>query len=164
MERGFTLVEVLLSMVLYSILTLTIGILLWVTVKSAEKMSSHEETLSQARFAMEIIGYEMITLKTSDITSIAASEIDFKDSSAIATSYRLANVGGVNQVLRGSSLLIPKASAFSFTYLDNNGNVTATIANIRQIKWTLTLPETSGGSVSLQSAVFLRSSYYATFK
>jgi hypothetical protein len=120
--------------------------------------------LSQARYGMERMSHELIRLKTTDITTIAANRLDFTDSGGAATNYRLATVGGVTEVLRGSDILTPKATNLVFTYLDDSGNVTATIANIRRIKWDLTVPETNGGNITIRSSVYLRSTYYANFR
>ncbi len=163
-QQGFTMIEVLLSMVLYSIISLTISILLWVGVKSAESTKYHGEVLAQARLGMQRMAHEILRLKTSNISGIASNQLSFTDSSAVSTDFRFATVSGNTRIWRGSDILIPQATALTFTYLDGSGNTTATIGSVRRIQWDLTIPQTNGGSVNLKSAAYLRGEYYASFR
>lgn len=163
-EQGFTLIEVLLSLVMLGMITLAAAELLSMGARSAERVTVRQEMIAQARYGIERMTNEILKLKSSDITTIAADRLDFNDSSGTATNFRVATVSGVTQVMRGNDLLIPNANALSFTYLDKDGNATATIANIRQIQWQVTIPEAKWGNYTLRTNAFLRSTYYANFR
>lgn len=164
-QEGFSMIELILTLVLFSILALLMVVLLRLGVTTTERVSSHEERQNHVRFGISRMNQEIIMLKTADITAVAGDRLDFKDTGGNSTNFRIGASGpaGTLKILRGSDILIPDASALSFTYYDQNGNSTLSIPSIRRIRWDITVLGNPSGTITFRSMAYLRGTHYANF-
>lgn len=162
---GFTLVEMLMSLLLFSIAAFG---LLQLIQKSTEGMKSNAEInegLMTSNFASGRIQYELGRLKTTDLTLINTNKIGFIDQHASAASFEFDSSS--HELRRTGKTLLTNVQNVQFSYLDANGSAITSLSNIqnlRTIQWTITFNLVSSNTLSLTGRTFLRSTAYAGFQ
>lgn len=163
--RGFTLVEMVLSIALIGVLAGVLGVALFQGVKGFDLVSSRKSALAQARLAMERMVREMrLIQQSSDVVNVGSSTqfgFEYPDGTPIAYSLSGGNL------VRNTDVLARNVNALTFTYLDSAGTVTATAAQVRSVRVQLTLNAPHAqGTLTLRTQVFLRNTgnNYAAFQ
>jgi prepilin-type N-terminal cleavage/methylation domain-containing protein len=160
-ERGFTLIELILVMVIIGVLSAVIAPPLMEGTKGWTWTTQRKDLSQQARIAMDRIVREIRNTgrKADDtpcISSAAAASFSFSDVNGdlINCNSITFSLSG-SQVLRGAAVLADNVSAFQMTYYDNNNGTTSTASAVRRLSIALTLSSGSQ-SVSLDNEVYLK--------
>ena len=161
-ENGFTLVELLVAMAISVIVMASIGYVYYTQQKSyvaQEQISAMQQNLRAAMYYMEreirMAGFDptqsntpgiqtaspntmRFTLDITDDTDTGPPDGDTGDANEDIT-YSLAdNDGdGDNDLERNGNLIAENIDALDFVYLDADGNITGTIADIRSVQVTI---------------------------
>jgi len=132
-QRGFTLIELVMTIVIFSIMSAMLGQLLMSSYKTFTNGNAISTMSAQALLGVERMVYDLHN--ASSITTIAANSFTFADQTG--TSYTYALSGAALQ--RASYNLVDSVQGITFTYLDLNGNVTAAPAAVAYVKINLSL-------------------------
>lgn len=166
-QKGFTLVETLLGIVVAGIVMLAFASIARVSVDSYSMIVSRKEALTQARFALNRITQELVSMSPAAITAIASTQISFNDSLGNSTNFRSQSSGGILQLYRGNDLLANNVSSFSLTYYDANNNVIndGNVSNMRRIAVDIGVNSGNGNSdVKMRGEVYPKNYYYTNFQ
>lgn len=167
-QKGFTFIELVLSLVVLGLISLTLATLLRTGIDTFSLIVSRKEALHNARLAVERVTREIIYLEAADILSISPTMIQFNDKNDISTDFHSVASGSLFQVYRGTNLLAENLSNFLFTYYDQaGGEITnfSDIASVRRIKVEMTVQTQNGfGDVKVRGDVYPRNFYYSNFQ
>jgi len=160
-NRGFTLVELVLTIALLGIIGWVTGVVMIRSVESYSIVSDRKLSLSDARLAIDRIASDIRLIQaTSDIQIFTASQMVFNIPSEPNITYNL--VG--SNLQRSGFLLASPATQLAFNYLDDNGNETAVKANIKRIRVTVSIgTHNSHGVNQIRTTIFPRNFYYADY-
>ncbi|GEM_PF-2465589 len=166
-SAGFTLVETILGIVVMSVVILAFASIARLSVDSYSLIVARKEAMNQARYALNRITQELVSINPANITSIASNNITFTDNYGYNTSFRSQTISGILQIYRGSDLLANNINNLAFTYLDANGNtiLDGNVANLRRIIVDLGVIASNGYSdVKMRGEVYPRNYYYTNFQ
>lgn len=124
-HRGFTLIEVIVSIIVVSIISLIAGMSFYQITRGYVFYRDNSEIAQQAQIAMTRLKKEISSIKSVNIAT--ATSIKYKRSSdATGTPLRsISWAGGNNPLLLDSYTLISPVTVFSLVYYDSY-NTTAT--------------------------------------
>lgn len=164
--KGFTLIEMILTLSLVAILFTLSAILLSQGVVSFATISERGSSLQESRFAMERMAREIILLKAGaggDLQNILPTQISFIDKSALNTDFHL---DAPTQILyRGANPLLERVTALTYTAFRDDNAVTQSTPQTRRIQIALTiLPKGETAPLILRTNIFLRTDLYEKFK
>jgi prepilin-type N-terminal cleavage/methylation domain-containing protein len=151
-SNGFTLIEIVITIVLVSILAGLAAIIILQGVKAFSSEQTSSDVHYQARIAMERMAREIRMIRsTADITASTAINLQFTDVNG-------ANLGfqWINPILNrwngvGNDVLASGVAAFSFSYFRNDGITPAVLPADLGLLWFIDIAMTSQqGSESLQ--------------
>lgn len=149
-QSGFTLIELVLSMVLMGIVAVTAGMLIYQGTRSFEALSDRKEVTQQATLALERVSRELRPMKctasgnacapsSTDVPVMTASELRFLNSSYEGRGLRLS---GNTLMLRDGTgdgdseyALATGVSSLTFEYLKADGTAAASAAEL----WTVSM-------------------------
>ena len=162
-KKGFTLVELVLTIALIAIVAGVIAPVLVGGLRSYVMISSQKAALAQVRLAMERMSAEIRLIPDTDsIDTWTSTQFQFDIPSESNVRYRLQS----GDLQRGSTDLASNVSNLNFTYLNSGGNPAAAKEDIYRIGVEMTLDAAGGqGSITIRTEVFPRrfSSAYADF-
>lgn len=171
-QGGFTLIEIIISVVLLGILSVVGTTMITSSVYTTKVISTQHLAYSEARYAIERMGREIRELRynmTTDslsITTWTASQFTFDKepitgTTGVPVSFQYA--GGTLSMSYSSSSpltytpLARNLGQFSFEYLKDDGVSTATTVNdIRLVRITLKVTPPGAQALSLLTMVNLR--------
>lgn len=162
-QSGFTMTDLILSSLLVSIIVIAVAPIFAGAVASYALASQRMRVVGDTRNALMQMEREIIGLTSNTLTGIAATQISFTDINGAATDYHLV-AGNPGSVQRGNAVVLPSATALTFTYYDGNGVITNVIANVRRIGIQITGSTANQGSLTLRSIVFPRNFLYSNFQ
>lgn len=139
-ERGFTLVEVVLVVVLLSLFGALFGLGFVASTRATLAVDTRKEALQNARVALDRMAREVRMIRSAtaaDITTTipTASDLQFTDTYGNAIQFQL--TGG--NILRNADILAGNVTALTFSYLKNDGTAAASEAEIWRIVMDLTV-------------------------
>lgn len=118
-ESGFTLIELIVSLIVGAILAASITPFMRTSVMSYEASTSITEAYQSSRIAFNRLLSELRMIpRTSDVTSISSSAITFWDRTPDEIIYTYS--GG--QLLRNGYAFVDNVSSFTITPKDSAGN------------------------------------------
>ncbi|CAG1066288.1 hypothetical protein BAC1_01896 [uncultured bacterium] len=147
-QRGFTLMELVLSMALLGIAAVTAGMLIYQGTRSFEALSDQKEVTQMATLALERVSRELRLMKctpsgnscapsSSDVPVMTANELRFVNSVYEGRGLRLA---GTSLMLRDGAgpadpeyVLAAGVSSLAFEYLKADGSPVAVVSEL----WTV---------------------------
>lgn len=157
--KGFTLVELVLTMTLISIVVVVTGLLMGRGLDAYRLVTQRTDAVHQARFAIVRIQKELEML--TDVTNAQVERIGFRDPNLNAVDFRL--VGST--LYRGSEILAESVTRLAFTYYRDNGNETSSAPQVRRIHMEMTVDAgPAAGSLELRTDVFPRNFIYENFR
>jgi prepilin-type N-terminal cleavage/methylation domain-containing protein len=148
MIKGFTIVELVLSIAILGILSLAIGPGLSNAIQSYNLIGTRRMGAAEARAAMERMVREIRVIpRRKEVIQITASSFQFQYPVGTTITYSLS---GTN-LLRNSDVLLSQVTSLSFTGYDETGVATTIAGDIRsvQVSFTTSLP------ITLRTRVFL---------
>ncbi len=162
-KKGFTLIELVMTMVLIGIIAFVVANSMSTGFKAYFTTDFRNEALNQTRIAMERMTREIRNVRSrTDIGTANATQFCFINIDNTRTSFRFS----ANAIIReepgacpgaGGNTLASNISSFTFAYLQSNGSADpAPPNNTKRIRITLT-STISGENVTLQSEVWPRS-------
>ncbi len=162
-HRGFTLVELVMTMVLIGIVAFIVADAMLTGIRAFFVTDYRKEALDNGRIAVERMTREMRNVRSlSDIETANASQFCFINVNGVRISFRYANPniireeGGAACPGVAGNTLATNIDAFTFSYIQADGTPDpAPPAKTRMIGINLT-STISGESVQLQSEVYLR--------
>lgn len=164
-EKGFTLVELVLYLVISSIIMLTASQSMVSNLEAYSFVSARQSNLADARYALNRIYQEVLLIDTDDIISIGGTSFQFVDADGTNTSFGLGQVNGVTSLVRGAEALISPVGNLQISYYDQDGNVTALANEVRTIQFTITtLAVDDEGDLTLTTSVTPRKFIYANYQ
>lgn len=162
--KGFTLIELILTIVLTSAIFAVSAISLEQGLSSYYHISERSTNLLAARYALDRMARELALsedLLAKRISSISDTRIDFFDSTGVATNFLLSGT----QILRSGQLLLDNVTSLTFTGFDFNNNITTIGANIRRVGINFqTLPPGQTAPLRLRTYIFIRNFMYENYK
>lgn len=122
-------------------------------------LANRKAALGDARYAMNRISQELLTVNTGNITTTNGTKIVFTSDAATSVEFKLAANGSKLGIFRNSDLLVDNVSSFTFAYYDANGAqldplAAGTPAATKRIKFTITTQAVDNeGNVTLSTIV-----------
>lgn len=160
-SRGFTLVELLLSV---TIAGLILGVASETMMRQAETydfIASRKNTVADLRFAMNRLSDELLLIETSDLQSISGSSISFTDQNGSQVSVSLVADGDGSDLYWGNDLLAEDVTSLSFEYQNGAGTTLEatedSIEDVRRIKVTMTGGKGGSKDITMSTTVVPRS-------
>lgn len=139
-SNGFTLVEIVITIVLVSVIAAIAAMIILQGIQGYVSEASRSDVYYQARLAMERMAREIRLIRSpADITSLSNTNLQYTDvNNSIAgfnwTAPTLYRWNGA-----GSDVLASGITAFSFSYLQQDGvTAAATAAAVRYVDISLT--------------------------
>lgn len=147
-QRGFTLIEMVMSLVLLGIVAITAGMLIYQGTRSFETLSDQKEVSQQARLAFERASRELRSMRctpsgnscaasATDVPVMTASEVRFINTSSEGRGLRLD--GNILKLRTGIDNADPEyalatgLTALTIEYLKMDGTAASTADEI----WTV---------------------------
>lgn len=165
-QQGFSLLEIVLSIVLLGILGVAGTHMIVGSFFTTQVIGNEHLANSMARYAMERMVRDVreISYNTSSdvvgITSMSASQLSFTKSGPGSTStsvgFAYANPTLTMTVAGTSATLATAITGFGFSYLDANGLDTAIPNAVRSVRITLTATPAQAQAITLTTQVRLR--------
>ncbi len=119
-EKGFTLIEAVLVIILMAIIAAGFGQMFITSATTYATADSRKEALQDVRWALDRMSREIRLVNDNTVvTTATATTFAFTDvnSNAVTFSYD----GAANRINRGADVLAENVDVYSFTYLDNTG-------------------------------------------
>ncbi len=129
-SKGFTLIEIVITIVLVSILAGIAAMIILQGVKMYSDEQSRSDVHYQARIAMERMAREIRVIRSAaDITTFTTSTLRFTDISGAALGFEWTNptLSRFNGV--GNDVLASGVNPFSFSYFENDGVTPAVLVD-----------------------------------
>lgn len=158
-SKGFSLVELILSMALLGIVVLVSGIIMGRGLDAYRLVTNRTEAVQDARFAFVRMQKELERLR--DVTVASPQRIVFTDPDAADVEFRLVGT----TLYRDADILAQGISALTFTYYRDNGNETSSGPQVRRIHIDMTVQAGGGaGTLALRTDLFPRIFIYENFQ
>lgn len=134
-SKGFTLIEIVITIVLISIISGIAAMIILQGVRAYSDERNRSDVHYQARLAMERMAREIRMIRSrADITTMANADLQFTD--VYGNTVRFNLVG--SDIQRSGSVLASNISPFAFSYYDTAGALTALSANLWLVEIALT--------------------------
>lgn len=134
-QRGFSLIELIIVMVIISIIAVVIGNILFNSFRTFRVSQDVTDTDWQGLLAIESIANDVHDIRSAnDISTINAASFTFVEVGGTSVTYQLSG----NNLQRSGTTLASNISALAFAYLDNNGATTTTPSEVRYVRITVT--------------------------
>lgn len=131
-QKGFTLIELIMVMVMVTTLAGFIGNIIYYEVNTYKIVANRKESLQNSRFAFRKIATDVRQIIAQDsIFKATADSIRFKDVNNTEIAYKFTG----NEILRNGDVLVDGIFAFQFSYFNNNDNqLMLPISNMKDIR------------------------------
>lgn len=162
--RGFTLVELILTMVIMSILFAFVGTIMYTGLKSYSLVSDRQNAISKARMALNLMADELVVISNpaTDITSISSTSITFVSAEGESVTYSISS----QNLMRDANILTDNVgTGTGFTYYTAGGGTTSTPSQVHRIKIDLAVNADASvhGVIRMTESIYLRNRYYNGF-
>ncbi len=153
-QKGWTLLELMMVTVVVGIVGLGAVEMLRLGAQVQISSQKNQALLWDGELAMTRITEDLHMIQSpSSISAATVASLTFKNMNGTTITYSLSG----HQLMRNSYALANNVTSFSLSYLDQDGNVTTTLADIRYIGVNLTLSD--GLSFDFTTGVFIWSAY-----
>jgi prepilin-type N-terminal cleavage/methylation domain-containing protein len=161
-NKGFTLVELMIVIVIIGIAASIIGFMLLGTIRAWTFKFNRNDILWDGRLALDRMTREIRTIRnTTSVTTASSAQFRFIDAGNKDITYSMSSTN-LNRTENGAAnLLAENVSSLAFTYYDTNGNtiavptVSPAATNIRRVRINFTLTK-NGENVYLRSEASTR--------
>jgi prepilin-type N-terminal cleavage/methylation domain-containing protein len=165
-QRGFTLMEVTVSVVLLGILSVVGTTMISSSFYTTRVISTQHLAYSAARYAMERMSREIREMEyntatsTLSLSSMTSTQLSFVKTGMAGTSnvtfQYTAPTLSMSYPPNASATLATNISSFSFTYLDADRLVTAIPNDVRFVRIAMTTSPSGAQALSLVTQINLR--------
>lgn len=163
--KGFTLVELLLTIIVVAIIAGVSAQVLLRGIDTYSLVTSRRDALENARIGMDRMISEMLLVRSSDITGISPTRLDFTDSAGNPTNFKRHSYQGTIDLFRNNDFLAGQIALLNFTYYRSDGTFASFPSDVRMIGVELTVQSVGGyGTVPLRTRVFPRNFMYNGFQ
>ena len=157
-EKGFTLIEVVVSLVLIGILSAMAGLGLMQITQGYVFSRQNSETVQKVQIAMDRVVKELgAATAINAAPAPTASSLSFTRLPGPITN--IITFSG-NTVQINGTTLINNVTAFSFAYFDATGIATTTAANIGRVDISLTVTGANNQPSTFTNSIDLMESYW----
>jgi prepilin-type N-terminal cleavage/methylation domain-containing protein len=142
-ESGFTLIEMVITLILVGIIAAITGIMMQQGIMAYLAQTNEANIADQGRLGIERMAREIRTIRSrtaADIPTMTAATLSFVDIGGNAIAY---TSGGGNITRNGTLLATGNAAALGFSYFQQNGAPAVAAAQVWVIQVDLSL--TTGG-------------------
>lgn len=165
MKQGFTLIELILTIVLVGILAGVSAKILLTGLDSYGFIVNRSEALQKARMSITRLFDEFLPLRNSDLTRMEDGALGFLDRDGFHIVIQRLTVGGIPTLFRGADMLASYATFLDFDYLGELGQPVGNSSLIRRINVEFSIQALGGaGSVNVRTETFLRKFMYEDFQ
>ncbi len=157
-EKGFTLVELVITMILIGVISTVVGPLLYEGVTNFKKAHALESLSSQGRSTLELMAQDVRNIGAElshTLISMNANQLSMENMYDQTISFSLSGSDLIRTIDGNNQNLAEDVSSLSFSYYNVNGQTTATTADVRYIKLGLSLTK-EGLSQHFETIVALR--------
>ncbi|MBT3182318.1 MAG: prepilin-type N-terminal cleavage/methylation domain-containing protein [Deltaproteobacteria bacterium] len=163
-KRGFTLVELILSILIISAIFVVMAQILTTGLDSYRLVVNRREALQGVRLAVNMMEGELQTIAdpATEIGSITSTSMQFTNAGGQSVTYSISG----SDLLRNSKVLANNVGAASgFSYYTSGGSTTTDPAQVYRIDIVVEVDaeEAQFGSVEAHAGVFLRNRYYDSY-
>jgi len=161
--RGFTIVELILTIVLIGILFGLGSLVLIQGLDSYAHIFARNTTLQRARYAMERMVREIriISDQNNSLRSIQGTQLSFIDAASLETDFHWTG----QTLWRGNDRLSDDVTALNFTGFRDDNVVTSAAPQVRRVRIQLTVaPPGQTAPLVLRTDIFLRNYIYENFR
>ncbi|MBI5300116.1 MAG: type II secretion system protein [Deltaproteobacteria bacterium] len=163
-QKGFTLVEVILTIVVIGILFAVSSIVLRQGLDSYSHILNRSNNLQTTRYAMERMIRELTLVgdtNPTNIQNIQSDRITYVDSDSNTTNFNFAN----GTLYRSTDPLLNNVTAVTFTGFKDTGATTTAGNQVRRVRIQLsTLPPNQTTPLNLRTDIFIRNYMYENFR
>lgn len=160
---GFTLLEMVLTIVLIGIIAGVASVIIMQSVRSASSVKARGEAHEQARFAVDRMARELLLIRSKaaapvdDIITMNATTLEYNDITGMQAGFRLngTTLEHFDGAWRTLANGITAPGGALFTYLDASGAPGAVQATLWSIRIELTATQ-SAESLTLRTTVHPR--------
>lgn len=155
--QGFTLIEMVISMILIGILASVTAPLLYRSTMAAHTVYDQQGLRTQGRIALELMVQDIRNLRGNTAADLTAgsNSITVKDLNGNTVQYSLSGTDMLRTENGTAGTQLHLVSSLTFTYYDNTGAVTALVSNTYYVRIAFTL--TNGSyTEDFRTTVFLR--------
>ena len=131
--HGFTLIEMILTIVIFSILSIVVGDLLLYSFKAYQTSTVINQLDIMGIYVLERIAQDL--RQASSLTTLSSTSLTYVDQLGTTYTYSLSG----NSVYRNGYQMFDSIGAISFSYYDGNGNITATPSLVDYVSISLKL-------------------------
>ncbi|EKD50774.1 MAG: hypothetical protein ACD_62C00431G0006 [uncultured bacterium] len=159
---GFTLVEVILTLIVTGSLFAIVAGIMQQQVQTFAFISDRKATMGDVRRTLNDMNYELLHITHENIQAISSTSINFVDSAGQNSSYTMGLNGQDLSVFRGNDdVILPGIQSFFIEYQDGMGNelepLDENIPSIVRIKLTITTePKNDEESMTISTTVIPR--------
>lgn len=164
-KKGFTLVELILTILVMGIIAVVSAQVLMRGIDTYSLITSRKDALQRARMSMDRMTDELALVNSARLTAIGDTSISFTDALGAASDFRMVVTQTGQQLFRGSDFLSSGIGLIDFDFYQSNGGAAIVPANARRINIELTIQTVGGyGSIPLRAEVFPRNFMYTNFR
>jgi prepilin-type N-terminal cleavage/methylation domain-containing protein len=154
--KGFTLIEMVITIVVVSILAGLAGMVILEGVRAYTVEQTRSDVHYQARLAMERMAREIRMIRSqADISAMAAANLRYTDANGSNTGFNWVNPTLNRWNGAGNDVLATGITAFTLSYFQQDGVTAATTANVWFVEISMTA-EQGAESLVLSSRVHPR--------
>lgn len=118
-QAGFTLMELIITMVLMGTLATFVAMFMWYDVNMYQKVVSNTDGLQSSRMALQRMARDIRQIANRDsIVTATSSALKFDDTSDSLVYYLYAS----SELRKNNYTFLKNVSGFQFTYLDESGS------------------------------------------
>jgi len=162
-QSGFTMIDLVLSMVVLSMLTAFVAEFFLSQTNHFMFVVNRQEALSDTRYTLNRISYELMRVDPqSDIIAFDTTSIEFKDEDGLSASFSLDTTPNGLGIYRDNILMADFIDSFEITYYDSSAQVlnpaSSDVHDIARIQVKIIADEKHGeGDLALQTSITPRS-------
>jgi prepilin-type N-terminal cleavage/methylation domain-containing protein len=165
MRKGFTLIELILTITIVGIIAFVSAQVLMRGIDAYSLITNRKDATQHARVGMDRMIQELTLLKPLDLTYASDTRINFFDASGLLTNFRRASVYSTIDLLRGGDFLAGRISLLDFDFYRSDDASTTVPSAVRKINIELTTQTVGGyGTVPVRTNVFPRNFMYTDFR
>lgn len=151
-QRGFTLIEIIVVISIMGVVANVVAMMLYQAIRATSAQFTFSDTQTEARYSLSRLTKEINRIRNHDDTLLDISnpnQLSFTDTDGKIITYFVSN----NQLMRreqsiaGETVtarsLADSVTTLTFTYFDEDGEITTTTENVRLIKPSVTFNKTN---------------------